>query len=668
MTQLNSNVPEGSLKNKWTDHKNNIRLVNPANKRLIDIIVVGTGLAGSSAAASFAEMGYNVKAFCFQDSPRRAHSIAAQGGINAAKNYQNDGDSIYRLFYDTIKGGDYRSREANVYRLAEVSANIIDQCVAQGVPFARDYGGLLDNRSFGGVLVSRTFYAKGQTGQQLLLGAYSALSRQIAKGKVTMYNRHEMMEVVKVDGKARGIIARNLVTGKIERHGAHAVVLCTGGYGNVFYLSTNAMGSNVSAAWKAHKKGAHMANPCFTQIHPTCIPVSGDYQSKLTLMSESLRNDGRIWVPKQKEDVQKIRDGKLKPKDLPEDRRDYYLERRYPSFGNLVPRDVASRAAKERCDAGFGVNATGQAVFLDFAAAIQRYGKTEAIVQHIQNPSNEKIDELGKAIIKSKYGNLFQMYEKITDDNPYETPMKIFPAVHYTMGGLWVDYNLMTNVPGLYACGEANFSDHGANRLGASALMQGLADGYFVIPYTVGEYLADDIRTGAIDTNSPEFEQAEKNVQETIQHLLNNKGTKPVDDFHRRLGKVMWDKCGMARSAEGLKEAIQEIRSIREEFWKDVRVPGTANSFNPELEKAGRVADFLELGELMCVDALDRNESCGGHFREEYKTEDGEALRDDQNYAYAAAWEFADNDPGKAKLVKEELVFENVELKQRSYK
>ncbi|NQX90578.1 MAG: fumarate reductase/succinate dehydrogenase flavoprotein subunit [Flavobacteriales bacterium] len=668
MSTMQSHVPQGSLEKKWTQHKNNIRLVNPANKRLIDVIVVGTGLAGSSAAASFAEMGYNVKAFCFQDSPRRAHSIAAQGGINAAKNYQNDGDSTYRLFYDTIKGGDYRSREANVYRLAEVSANIIDQCVAQGVPFARDYGGLLDNRSFGGVLVSRTFYAKGQTGQQLLLGAYSALSRQIAKGKVQMYNRHEMMEVVIVDGKARGIIARNLVTGEVERHSAHAVVLCTGGYGNVFYLSTNAMGSNVSAAWKAHRKGAYMANPCFTQIHPTCIPVSGDYQSKLTLMSESLRNDGRIWVPKYKEDVKAVRDGSLKPKDIPEDRRDYYLERRYPSFGNLVPRDVASRAAKERCDEGFGVNATGQAVFLDFASAIERYGKTEAKVKNITNPSMEQVQQLGKDVVRAKYGNLFQMYEKITDDNPYETPMKIYPAVHYTMGGLWVDYNLMTTVPGLYAAGEANFSDHGANRLGASALMQGLADGYFVIPYTIGEYLADDIRTGPIPTDTPEFEAAEKEVNERINHFMNNKGSKPVDDFHRRLGKVMWDKCGMARNAQGLQSAIEEIRQIREEFYRDVMVPGTASGFNPELEKACRLADFLELGELMCKDALDRNESCGGHFREEYQTEEGEALRDDENYAYAAAWEYKENDPGKSVLHKEELVFENVELKQRSYK
>ena len=668
MSLLDPKIPKGPLESKWTSHKNNIRLVNPANKRLIDVIVVGTGLAGSSAAASFAEMGYNVKAFCFQDSPRRAHSIAAQGGINAAKNYQNDGDSTYRLFYDTIKGGDYRSREGNVYRLAEVSANIIDQCVAQGVPFARDYGGLLDNRSFGGVLVSRTFYAKGQTGQQLLLGAYSALSRQISKGKVTMYNRHEMMDLVLVDGKARGIIARNLVTGEVERHGAHAVVLCTGGYGNVFYLSTNAMGSNISAAWKAHRKGAYMANPCFTQIHPTCIPVSGDYQSKLTLMSESLRNDGRIWVPKHMEDVKAIREGKIKPREIPEDRRDYYLERRYPSFGNLVPRDVASRAAKERCDEGFGVNATGQAVFLDFASAIERYGKTEAHIKGLHNPSKEDIQKLGKDVVKSKYGNLFQMYEKITDDNPYETPMKIYPAVHYTMGGIWVDYNLMTTIPGLYAAGEANFSDHGANRLGASALMQGLADGYFVLPYTIGEFLADDIRTGAISTDTPEFAEAESAVRNQLEHFINNKGSKPVDDFHRRLGKVMWDKCGMARNEQGLRSAIEEIRAIREDFYANVRVPGKLNEFNPELEKAARVADFLELGELMCIDALTRNESCGGHFREEYQTEEGEALRDDENFAFVSAWEYKENDPGKAVLHKEELMFENVELKQRSYK
>jgi succinate dehydrogenase / fumarate reductase flavoprotein subunit len=667
MSVLDSKIPEGPLAEKWTNHKNSINLVNPANKRKIDIIVIGTGLAGGAAAASFAELGYNVKAFCFQDSPRRAHSIAAQGGINAAKNYQNDGDSTYRLFYDTVKGGDYRSREANVYRLAEVSANIIDQCVAQGVPFAREYGGLLDNRSFGGVLVSRTFYAKGQTGQQLLLGAYSALSRQISKGKVQMYNRHEMMDVVKVDGKARGIIARNLVTGEIERHSAHAVVICSGGYGNVFYLSTNAMGSNGSAAWKAHKKGAFMANPCYTQIHPTCIPVSGDHQSKLTLMSESLRNDGRIWVPKEKSDVEKIRSGELRPENLPEEKRDYYLERRYPAFGNLVPRDVASRAAKERCDAGFGVNKTGQAVFLDFSSAFERYGKTEASVQGLENPSKDEVIKLGKEAVKSKYGNLFQMYEKITADNPYITPMKIYPAVHYTMGGLWVDYNLMTNVPGLYACGEANFSDHGANRLGASALMQGLADGYFVIPNTVGDYLADDINTGPIPTDTPEFAEAEKNIQDSIDKLMATKGTKSVDHFHKRLGKIMWEKCGMARNAEGLKQAISEIRELREEFWKDVRVPGEALSFNPELDKAARVADFLELGELMCVDALKREESAGGHFREEHQTEEGEARRDDENYRFVAAWEFT-GDLSKPELHKEELKFENIELKTRSYK
>ena len=664
---LDSRIPEGPLAEKWSKHKDDIRLVAPANKRLIDVIVVGTGLAGSSASASLAEMGYNVKSFCFQDSPRRAHSIAAQGGINAAKNYQNDGDSIYRLFYDTVKGGDYRSREANVHRLAEVSVNIIDQCVAQGVPFAREYGGLLDNRSFGGVQVSRTFYAKGQTGQQLLLGAYSALSRQISKGKVEMFNRHEMMEVVKVDGKARGIIARNLVTGEIERHSAHAVVLCTGGYGNVFYLSTNAMGSNVSAAWKAHKQGAFMANPCFTQIHPTCIPVSGHYQSKLTLMSESLRNDGRIWVPKKLEDVEEIRKGTKKPVDLSEEERDYYLERRYPAFGNLVPRDVASRAAKERCDAGYGVNDTGQAVFLDFASAIVRYGKTEASIQNLNNPSQEKITELGKGVVKAKYGNLFDMYQQITDDNPYETPMKIYPAVHYTMGGLWVDYNLMTTIPGLFAAGEANFSDHGANRLGASALMQGLADGYFVLPYTIGDYLADDIRTGKIPTDSPEFDAAEKKVKDSIEALINTNGDTPVDDFHRRLGLIMWNNCGMSRNEKGLKGAISEIQELRKEFYKKVRVPGTADEFNSELDKASRVADFLELGEMMCLDALTRSESCGGHFREESQTEEGEALRDDENFAFVSAWEFTGT-PSEANLHKEELEYKNIELKQRSYK
>ncbi|MCO6494845.1 MAG: fumarate reductase/succinate dehydrogenase flavoprotein subunit [Bacteroidetes bacterium] len=665
--KLNSKVPEGPLSDKWTNHKNHIRLVNPANKRQLEIIVVGTGLAGASAAASLAEMGYKVKTFCFQDSPRRAHSIAAQGGINAAKNYQNDGDSTYRLFYDTIKGGDYRSREANTYRLAEVSANIIDQCVAQGVPFAREYGGLLDNRSFGGVQVSRTFYAKGQTGQQLLLGAYSALNRQISKGNVTSYTRHEMLDLVLIEGKARGIIARNLITGEIERHAAHAVVLCTGGYGNVFFLSTNAMGSNVTAAWKAHKKGAFMANPCYTQIHPTCIPVSGHYQSKLTLMSESLRNDGRIWVPKKKEDVEAIRNGSKKPKDIPAEDRDYYLERRYPAFGNLVPRDVASRAAKERCDAGFGVNKTGEAVFLDFASSFERYGEIEAHVQGKHNATKEEIIALGKKVVEKKYGNLFQMYEKITAENPYETPMKIYPAVHYTMGGLWVDYNLMSTVPGLYVCGEANFSDHGANRLGASALMQGLADGYFVLPYTIGDYLADDIRTGKISTDLPEFKEAEEKVKETISKLFSIKGSESVDSFHKRLGKIMWDKCGMARNAQGLQEAIGEIRTLREEFWKNVRITGEPNELNNELEKAMRVADFLELGELMCVDALNRNESCGGHFREEYQTQDGEAKRDDGNFAHVAAWEFV-GDPGKALLHKEELKFENIKLVQRSYK
>jgi succinate dehydrogenase / fumarate reductase flavoprotein subunit len=667
MTKLNAQIPKGPIAGKWTNHKNNIRLVSPANKRLIDVIVVGTGLAGGSAAATLAELGYNVKAFCFQDSPRRAHSIAAQGGINAAKNYQGDGDSVHRLFYDTVKGGDYRSREANVYRLAEVSANIIDQCVAQGVPFARDYGGLLDNRSFGGVLVSRTFYAKGQTGQQLLLGAYSAMNRQIGRGKIKMYSRHEMLYLVKVDGKARGIITRNLVTGEIQRHAAHAVVIASGGYGNLFYLSTNAMGSNVTAAWKIHKQGAYFANPCFTQIHPTCIPVSGDNQSKLTLMSESLRNDGRIWVPKKKEDAKAIREGRLKPTDLTEDDRDYYLERRYPAFGNLVPRDVASRAAKERCDEGFGVNKTGEAVFLDFAAAIERSGKEKAHVKGLDENDNALVQKLGKQVIKAKYGNLFQMYEKIVDQNPYETPMMIYPAVHYTMGGVWVDYNLMTTVPGCFAIGEANFSDHGANRLGASALMQGLADGYFVLPYTIGDYLADDIRTGSISTDTPEFEKAEMNVRAQIDAFINNKGTKTVDYFHRILGKIIWNKCGMSRNKKGLEEAIAEVKALREEFYKDVFVPGSADSFNEPLAKALRVADFLELGELFAKDALERAESCGGHFREESQTPEGEALRDDKNFTFVSAWEY-NGEPSKAKLHKEDLAYENIELKTRSYK
>jgi succinate dehydrogenase / fumarate reductase, flavoprotein subunit len=666
MSILDSKIPEGPLAEKWTNHKSHINLVSPANKRNIDIIVVGTGLAGGSASATLAELGYNVKAFCFQDSARRAHSIAAQGGINAAKNYQGDGDSTYRLFYDTVKGGDYRSREANVHRLAEVSTNIIDQCVAQGVPFAREYGGLLDNRSFGGVLVSRTFYAKGQTGQQLLLGAYSAMNRQIGRGKIKMYARHEMLDVVIVDGKARGIIARNLVTGEIERHSAHAVVLGSGGYGNLFYLSTYAMGSNVTAAWKAHKRGAFFANPCFTQIHPTCIPVSGDHQSKLTLMSESLRNDGRIWVPKNMEDAKAIREGKLKPVDLPEEKRDYYLERRYPAFGNLVPRDVASRAAKERCDAGYGVNKTGEAVYLDFSAAIERYGKEQAHVKGLDENDMALVRKLGKEIVANKYGNLFQMYEKIVDQNPYETPMMIYPAVHYAMGGLWVDYNLMTTVPGLYAIGEANFSDHGANRLGASALMQGLADGYFVLPYTIGDYLSDDIRTGKISTDLPEFDAAEKKVKDDISKLINNNGSKSVDYFHKKLGKIMWNKCGMARNRKELAEAIEEIKALREEFWKEVKVPGTENEYNEELAKAGRVADFLELGELFAKDALEREESCGGHFREEHQTENGEALRRPE-FQYVSAWEYK-GQPSEAVHHKEPLVYENIEVKERSYK
>ena len=667
MAILNSGVPNGELKDKWTQYKDSINLVNPANKRNIDVIVVGTGLAGGSASATLAELGYNVKTFCYQDSPRRAHSIAAQGGINAAKNYQGDGDSTYRLFYDTVKGGDYRSREANVYRLAEVSTNIIDQCVAQGVPFARDYGGLLDNRSFGGVLVSRTFYAKGQTGQQLLLGAYSAMNRQIARGKIKMYNRHEMLDVVIVDGKARGIIARNLITGEIERHSAHAVVIASGGYGNVYFLSTNAMGSNATAAWKVHKKGAFFANPCYTQIHPTCIPRSGEYQSKLTLMSESLRNDGRIWVPKNMEDVIALREGKLKAIQIPEENRDYYLERRYPAFGNLVPRDVASRAAKERCDAGFGVNQTGEAVYLDFSSAIIRYGEEQALLNGEDAGDKQLVKKLGREIVKSKYGNLFQMYEKIVDENPYENPMMIYPAVHYTMGGIWVDYNLMTTVPGLYAIGEANFSDHGSNRLGASALMQGLADGYFVLPYTIGDYLSEDIRTGPISTDSEEFELAESNVKKLLNQLISNKGGHSVDYYHKKLGKIMWDKCGMARTEIGLNEAIKEIKELREDFWKNVTVPGKLNELNKELEKAGRVADFLELGELFAKDALTRNESCGGHFREEYSTKEGEAKRDDKNFTFVSAWEYA-GEPSDAKLHKEKLEFDNIEVKERSYK
>ncbi len=664
---LDSKIPNGPISDKWTSYKDHINLVNPANKRNIDIIVVGTGLAGSSAAATLAELGYNVKTFCFQDSPRRAHSIAAQGGINAAKNYQGDGDSTFRLFYDTIKGGDYRSREANVHRLAEVSTNIIDQCVMQGVPLAREYGGLLDNRSFGGTLVARTFYAKGQTGQQLLLGAYSAMNRQIGRGKIKSHTRHEMLDLVLVDGKARGIIARNLVTGEIERHSAHAVVIASGGYGNVFFLSTYAMGSNATAAWKIHKKGAFFANPCYTQIHPTCIPVSGDHQSKLTLMSESLRNDGRIWVPAKLEDAKAIREGKKKPAELKEEERDYYLERRYPSFGNLVPRDVASRAAKERCDAGFGVNKTGEAVYLDFASAIQRYGKEQAYIKGLDANNAKLIIDLGAAVVANKYGNLFQMYEKIVDEDPYKTPMMIYPAVHYTMGGTWVDYNLQTTIPGCFSIGESNFSDHGANRLGASALMQGLADGYFVLPYTIGDYLAPDIKTGTISTDLPEFVEAEQKVKDQINKFINNNGTHSVDYFHKKLGKIMWDKVGMARNAKGLTEAIEEIAALREEFYKDVKVPGTADSFNQELEKAGRVADFLELGELFAKDALHRNESCGGHFREEYQSEDGEAQRDDENFAYVAAWEYKGK-PSDAVLHKEPLVYENIKLVTRSYK
>jgi succinate dehydrogenase / fumarate reductase flavoprotein subunit len=656
---LESKIPAGNVADKWTQYKSSVPLVNPANKRQLEIIVVGTGLAGASAAATLAEMGYKVKAFCFQDSPRRAHSIAAQGGINAAKNYQNDGDSIHRLFYDTIKGGDYRAREANVHRLAECSTSIIDQCVAQGVPFAREYGGTLSNRSFGGTQVQRTFYAAGQTGQQLLLGAYSGLERQVGLGNVKMYARHEMVEVVKIDGKARGIIARNLVTGELERHFGHAVLLCTGGYGNVFYLSTNAMGSNVTAAWKAHKAGAYFGNPCFTQIHPTCIPVSGHYQSKLTLMSESLRNDGRIWVPKKQNDDRH-------PNDIPEDERDYYLERRYPAFGNLVPRDIASRAAKERCDAGYGVGQSKMAVYLDFKYnMMQRYGRTEASKLNITNPDDETLIRLGKEVVKEKYGNLFDMYKQITNEDPYETPMRIYPAVHYTMGGLWVDYDLMTTVPGMYALGEANFSDHGANRLGASALMQGLADGYFVIPITIGNYLSKEIHTKPISTDHEAFVAAEKAANDRIQQLMNINGTRTVESYHRELGLIMWNKCGMARNEKGLKEAIAEIQALRADFYKNVRIPGSINEFNPELDKAGRVADFLELGELMCVDALQRNESCGGHFREEFQTEEGEALRDDANYMYVSAWE---NKGDSWELHKEELKYENIKIQQRSYK
>ena len=656
---IDAKIPKGDLDNKWVDYKGHCKLVNPANKRKMEVIVVGTGLAGASAAAALGEMGYKVKAFCFQDSPRRAHSIAAQGGINAAKNYQNDGDSVFRLFYDTIKGGDYRAREANVHRLAEVSSNIIDQCVAQGVPFAREYGGLLSNRSFGGTQVQRTFYAAGQTGQQLLIGAYQALERQVALGNVQMFARHEMLDVVKVDGKAKGIIARNLVTGELERHFGYAVLLCTGGYGNAYYLSTNAMGSNVTAAWKAHKQGAYFANPCFTQIHPTCIPVSGDHQSKLTLMSESLRNDGRIWVPKNLGETRKAN-------EIPDADRDYFLERRYPAFGNLVPRDVASRAAKERCDAGFGVGTSKQAVYLDYAAAIERYGKTEVSKKGLSNVSQEEIIALGKEVVKEKYGNLFDMYAKITGENPYEVPMRIYPAVHYTMGGLWVDYELQTSVPGLYALGEANFSDHGANRLGASALMQGLADGYFVIPYTLGNNLADEIYNAPIPTSHQAFEDAEKIVADRISRLKNINGKQTVESFHKRLGKIIWNECGMSRTEAGLKQAIADVQALKKEFWSDVRIPGEINEYNPELDKANRVADFIELGELMYVDALAREESCGGHFREEYQTPEGEALRDDKNFMYVAAWELKNDHEWT--LHKEELKYEVIQPSQRNYK
>lgn len=665
--ELNGNVPAGPLAEKWTKYKSSMPLVSPDNKRRLDVIVVGSGLAGASAAASLGELGYNVKCFTFHDSPRRAHSIAAQGGINAAKNYKNDGDSVHRLFYDTIKGGDYRAREANVHRLAEVSVDIIDQCVAQGVPFAREYGGTLDNRSFGGTQVQRTFYARGQTGQQLLIGAYQALSRQISKGAVTMYNRHEMLDVVLIDGKARGIITRNLVTGKIERHAAHAVVLGTGGYGNVFYLSTNAMMCNVTAAWRAVRRGALMANPCYTQIHPTCIPQYGDYQSKLTLMSESLRNDGRVWVPRQKADAEAIRQGRKKGADIPEADRYYYLEERYPAFGNLVPRDIASRAAKVVCDDGLGIVPTGLGVYLDFADAIQKYGKSKANTMNLENPSAQQIWDLGKAVVEEKYGNLFEMYEKITGEDPYRNPMKIYPAVHYTMGGLWVDYNLETNIPGLFATGECNFSDHGANRLGASALMQGLADGYFVLPYTIGTFLSKEIRTPRFSTDSPEFAEAEKSVRDRLTGFINNGGKQSAESFHRRLGKIMWDYCGMARNAEGLAKARRMIQDLKAEFYADLYVPGSMDEFNPELEKATRVADFLELGELMCLDALKRSESCGGHFREEFQTEEGEAMRDDEHFMHVAAWGWKDTSQ-EPELHKEPLIYENIKVAARSYK
>lgn len=670
MNILNSKIPQGDISDKWEKHKQKLKLVAPNNREKLDIIIVGTGLAGSSASATLAEMGYNIKVFCIQDSPRRAHSIAAQGGINAAKNYQNDGDSIYRLFYDTIKGGDYRSREANVYRLAQVSNNIIDQCVAQGVPFAREYGGLLDNRSFGGTQVKRTFYASGQTGQQLLLGAYSAMNRQIRKGKIKVYQRYEMLDLVLIEGKARGIIARNLVSGAIEKYAAHAVIIASGGYSNVFFLSTNAMGSNVSANWKIYKKGAFFANPSFTQIHPTCIPIHGNQQSKLTLMSESLRNDGRIWVPMKLKDAKLIREGKLNPLELEEKDKDYFLERKYPSFGNLVPRDIASRAAKERCDAGYGIenNSLKEGVFLDFSDSIIRYGKEQVFILGIKNSTKEQIIDLGKKIIEKKYGNLFQMYEKITGDNPYNTPMKIYPAVHYTMGGIWVDYNLMSTIPGCFVIGEANFSDHGANRLGASALMQGLADGYFIIPYTIADYLANDIKINNISINLPEFINAENQIKKNIKLLINNKGNKSVNSIHKKLGLVMWNKVGMERNATGLNEAILEIDEIRQEFWKHINIPGRIDTLNPELEKALRLADFIELAQLMTIDALNRKESCGGHFRTEYQSSDGETLRDDKNYNYVAIWEYKGQDIYKSKLHKEKLNFDFIKITTRDYK